>query len=93
MVELRRRELPAVGESASCAENHPARLRSRSRSAGGVRDPRVEAAFAVIARQDFLGPGPWQIMRWGGGYRETPDPDPVHLYTDVIGILIEAQPV
>jgi hypothetical protein len=41
-----------------------------------------------VAREDFLGPGPWQIVRWGGGYRATPDPDPVYLYTDdVIGIL------
>src|ERR1700730_489763 len=37
-------------------------------AASGVRDPRVEAAFAVVAREDFLGPGPWQIVRWGGGY-------------------------
>jgi protein-L-isoaspartate(D-aspartate) O-methyltransferase len=59
-------------------------------AASGVRDPRVEAAFAVVAREDFLGPGPWQIVRWGGGYRATPDPDPVYLYTDdVIGILPE----
>ena len=29
-------------------------------------------------------------MRWGSGYRTTPDPDPVYLYTDdVIGILPE----
>src|SRR6266478_4762948 len=34
--------------------------------------------------------GPWQIARWGGGYRTTPDPDPVYLSTDdVIGILPE----
>ena|ERR1700758_4016577 len=40
------------------------------------------------SREDFLGPGPWQIVRWGGGYRATPDADPVYLYTDdVIGIL------
>ena len=31
-----------------------------------------------------------EIARWGGGYRTTPDPDPVYLYTDdVIGILPE----
>jgi protein-L-isoaspartate(D-aspartate) O-methyltransferase len=59
-------------------------------SACGIRNPRVEAAFAAVAREDFLGPGPWQIVRWGGGYRATPDPDPVYLYTDdVIGILPE----
>jgi len=59
-------------------------------AACGIRNPRVEAAFAAVAREDFLGPGPWQIVRWGGGYRATPDPDPVYLYTDdVIGILPE----
>jgi protein-L-isoaspartate(D-aspartate) O-methyltransferase len=57
-------------------------------AACGIRNPRVEAAFAAVAREDFLGPGPWQIVRWGCGYRATPDPDPVYLYTDdVIGIL------
>jgi len=59
-------------------------------AAGGVSNPRVEAAFAVVAREDNLGPGPWQIVRWGGGYRTTADSDPVYLYTDdVIGILPE----
>jgi hypothetical protein len=54
----------------------------------GVGDPQVEAAFAAVARENFLGPGPWHIVRWGGGYRATPDADPIYLYTDdVIGIL------
>jgi hypothetical protein len=35
-------------------------------AAAGVGDPQVEAAFAAVAREDFLGTGPW---RWGGGYR------------------------
>jgi protein-L-isoaspartate(D-aspartate) O-methyltransferase len=48
-------------------------------AACGIRNPQVEAAFAAVAREDFLGPGPWQIVRWGGGYRATPDPDPVYL--------------
>jgi protein-L-isoaspartate(D-aspartate) O-methyltransferase len=30
-------------------------------AAAGVEDPRIEAAFAAVAREDFLGPGPWQI--------------------------------
>ena len=38
-------------------------------AAAGVGDPQVEAAFAAVAREDFLGPGPWHIVRWGGGYR------------------------
>jgi hypothetical protein len=42
-------------------------------AACGIRNPRVEAAFAAVAREDFLGPGPWQIVRWGGGYRATPE--------------------
>jgi hypothetical protein len=59
-------------------------------AACGIKNPRVEAAFAAVAREDFLGPRPWQIVRWDGGYRATPDPDPVYLYTDdVIGILPE----
>jgi len=41
-----------------------------------------------VAREDFLGPGPWHIVRWGRGYRATPDADPIYLYSDdVIGIL------
>src|SRR6202140_4077673 len=63
-------------------------MRSRSRRPAGVGDPQVEAAFAAVAREDFLGPGPWHIVRGGGGYRATPDADPIYLYTDdVIGIL------
>ena len=59
-------------------------------AACGIRNPRVEAAFAAVVREDFLGPGPWQIVRWGGGYRATPDPTRFYLYTDdVIGILPE----
>ena len=34
-------------------------------AASDTRDSRVEAAFAAVAREDFLGPGPWQIVRWG----------------------------
>lgn len=38
----------------------------------GVIERRVEAAFASIKREDFLGRGPWQIMRWGLGYVWSP---------------------
>lgn len=47
-----------------------------------VDDPRIEAAFAAVPREDFLGPGPWQIFRWSAAYVPTPAPDPVYLYTD-----------
>ena len=61
--------------------------------AAGVEDARIEAAFAAVRREDYLGPGPWPIMRWLGpdtSYVTTPDADPVRLYIDgVIGILPE----
>jgi len=53
-----------------------------------VHDPRLSAAFAAIRREDFLGPGPWPMLRWLGEYVPTPDADPVYLYTnDLVGIL------
>ena len=60
-------------------------------AAARILNPRIEAAFAAIPREDFLGPGPWQIMRMlGAGYAETPAADPVYLYVDlVIGLVPE----
>jgi protein-L-isoaspartate(D-aspartate) O-methyltransferase len=52
-----------------------------------VSDPRIEAAFAAVRREDYLGPGPWQIFRWGAAYVPTPSADPVYLYTnDLVAI-------
>ena len=51
------------------------------------RDERVEAAFAAVRREDFLGPGPWPIYRAWRGYVASPSDDPVYLYTDdLVGI-------
>lgn len=56
----------------------------------GITDPKLCAAFAQVNREDFLGPGPWQIFRAFGGYTTTPDADPVYLYTNQpVGILPE----
>jgi protein-L-isoaspartate(D-aspartate) O-methyltransferase len=57
----------------------------------GVDNARLDAALGVIRREDFLGPGPWPILRrFRGGYVPTPDTDPVYLYTDdLVGILPE----
>ena len=56
----------------------------------GIEDTRVEAAFAAVRREHFLGPGPWQIASRFGGYVPTPSADPVYLYTDqMVGILPE----
>ena len=52
--------------------------------------PALEAAFATVRREDFLGPGPWQVMRFGKGYEPTPSADPAHLYTDdLFGLIPE----
>lgn len=59
-------------------------------AAARVTDPRIEAAYAAVPREDYLGPGPWHIMRMMGGYAPTPDADPVYLYVDqVVGIVPE----
>ena len=62
-------------------------------AAAGVEDARVEAAFAAVKREDFLGPGPWPVLRWRSPtprYAATPSADPVYLYINgVIGILPE----
>jgi protein-L-isoaspartate(D-aspartate) O-methyltransferase len=56
----------------------------------GVTDPRIEDAFAAVRREDFLGPGPWQMVRHGAGYVPTAGDDPVYLYTDdLFGIVPE----
>lgn len=55
----------------------------------GATDRRLEAAFAVVPREAFLEPGPWQIVRfdpWRGarGYVQSPSADPVYVYDDVV---------
>jgi protein-L-isoaspartate(D-aspartate) O-methyltransferase len=55
-----------------------------------VDNARLEAALSITRREDFLGPGPWPIVRMFGDYITTPDADPVYLYTnDLVGILPE----
>ena len=53
-------------------------------AAAGVSDRRLEAAFATAPREQFLGPGPWQIVRWEQGYVPTPSANPVYIYDDVV---------
>jgi protein-L-isoaspartate(D-aspartate) O-methyltransferase len=58
-------------------------------AAVGLTDARIEASFATVERERYLGPGPWPILR-SGGYIATLDADPVYLYSDVlIGIVPE----
>lgn len=45
----------------------------------------VRRAFAVVPREVFAGPGPWQIPVYGPAgptYFQTPDADPAYLYQD-----------
>ena len=49
----------------------------------GVRDPRIEAAFAVVPREDFAGPPPWRVGS-GGFFGLASSSDPARLYEDVL---------
>jgi protein-L-isoaspartate(D-aspartate) O-methyltransferase len=52
-----------------------------------VESATIENAFATVKREDFLGPGPWQVFRYQGQYVPTPSDDPVYLYTnDLVAI-------
>src|SRR6202522_460057 len=59
-------------------------------AAGVVGNARLETALSATRREDFLGAGPWWILREFRDYRTTPDADPVYLYTNnLVGILPE----
>ena len=47
-------------------------------------DTAVEAAYASVPREDFLGAGPWPIFAGMGRYIPTKDADPAHLYADIL---------
>lgn len=54
--------------------------------AGIADNPELEAAFAAVPRERFVGPPPWQIIR-PGGYWTLPSEDPALLYQDVLLVL------
>lgn len=47
------------------------------------RDKRIEAAYAGVPREAFLGPGPWKVFAWPG-YVDTPTDDLAFVYQDVL---------
>jgi protein-L-isoaspartate(D-aspartate) O-methyltransferase len=49
---------------------------------GKCLDPRVRAAFALVPRENFLGPGPWTIFLGPGKLEQTPSSDPTLVYTN-----------
>jgi protein-L-isoaspartate(D-aspartate) O-methyltransferase len=57
-------------------------------SAGSSSEPLIRA-FATVRREDFVGPGPWQVFT-GSGYLPTLSDEPALLYHDIlIGLLPE----
>ena len=54
-----------------------------------VQDPRIEAAFAAVPREDFVGFPPWRIGS-GGLFGLTSSDDPARLYEDVL-VAIDAE--
>jgi protein-L-isoaspartate(D-aspartate) O-methyltransferase len=46
-------------------------------------DARLEDAFAMVRREDFLGPPPWRFSR-GFGYEPLGSDDPAVLYQDIL---------
>ncbi len=61
-------------------------------ASAGVPEGPVRAAFAATPREQFVGPGPWQIMT-ATGYVETPSSDPAFLYQDVLIALKKGGPI
>jgi len=58
--------------------------------AARATNPRLEQALAGLRREDFLPPGPWQLVRFPEGYQATPTDDPIYLYQDTpVAILQE----
>jgi protein-L-isoaspartate(D-aspartate) O-methyltransferase len=56
------------------------------RTTAGLRSEALVRAFASVPREDFVGPGPWKLLRPPdvGRYAVTPDGDPRHLYDCVL---------
>jgi protein-L-isoaspartate(D-aspartate) O-methyltransferase len=62
------------------------------RQNAGLRSDRLVRALSEVPREDYLGSGPWKIMRFTFPikYEDTLDDDPVHLYKDVL-VAIDAE--
>ncbi|HTY51520.1 MAG TPA: DUF3471 domain-containing protein [Steroidobacteraceae bacterium] len=54
---------------------------------GNIRSENLIAGLAAVPREDFMGPGPWKVVRakeMAAGYQLTPDAHPRHLYENVL---------
>ncbi len=54
----------------------------------GLADPRIEAAYAAVPREDYSGPPPWYVS--GGGFGSASETDVARLYDDVL-VAIDAR--
>jgi protein-L-isoaspartate(D-aspartate) O-methyltransferase len=70
---------------AKCRHLYAAEITRRA----DVSDPRIEAAFAAVPREDFAGPPPWRIDS-GGFFGLASSDDPGRLYEDVL-VAIDAE--
>jgi protein-L-isoaspartate(D-aspartate) O-methyltransferase len=55
---------------------------------GHIKSAGLIEGLATVPRENFVGRGPWKIMR-AGGYQLTPDDNPRHLYDNVLVALDE----
>lgn len=55
---------------------------------GHIKSPGLIEGLATVPRENFMGPGPWKIVR-AGVYQLTPDDNPRHLYDNVLVALDE----
>jgi protein-L-isoaspartate(D-aspartate) O-methyltransferase len=54
-------------------------------AAGGPLRDRLEQAFRIVRRENFLGPGPWLARSiYDATYVQTPTDDPIHLYQNLL---------
>jgi protein-L-isoaspartate(D-aspartate) O-methyltransferase len=71
-----------------------AEFAERIRRLADLRSASLVRAFATVRREDFVGPGPWQILRLeavGRGYETTPDADPRRICDNVLVALDPAR--
>ena len=64
------------------------------RQLGGIKTTALIEALATVPREDFLGPGPWRILRaaeMAKGYQSTPDANPRHICDNVLVALDESR--
>ena len=54
----------------------------------GIKSVGLIEGLATVPRENFVGAGPWKIMR-AGRYQATPDDNPRHLYDNVLVALDE----